>query len=164
MKTTDNCYVAQIGLTKKPNKNDLDPCGPIPFLEVNYMYEALRTARSPLKPPSLIPSAIKAKVAKRYLQNATVGEDFAPCYETPTNSSRVLKKYVWEQQVLSQCYEGADESTVDGPQYWLFTTDFCYLRSKDLFESPSDCKFRQSLLLSLTYIAAALWQREILNQ
>lgn len=140
LKTTDNCYVAQIGLTEKPDKTDLDPCGPIPFLEVNYTYEALAVAKSILKSAPILPSPLKQKLEKRYLQNATVGEDFAPCYVTPANTSRISKQYVWEQQVFSQCYEGSDESTVDGPQFWLFTTDFCYLRSKDLFESPSDCK------------------------
>lgn len=36
VKTTDNCYVAQIHLEEPANKDILDNCGPIGFLQVDY--------------------------------------------------------------------------------------------------------------------------------
>jgi hypothetical protein len=140
MKTTNNCYVPQKHLWSKPDVEDLDWCGPIPLLEManhwneNGTSEIDATAeaqevdkRLPIpEPGDLVPS---------YLINVTVGEDFANCHSEPDASSRIEKRYVFNQEVWLQCI------TERNGTYWSETIDFCYVDSKDFWESPEgDCK------------------------
>ncbi|RAL61783.1 hypothetical protein DID88_002846 [Monilinia fructigena] len=108
LKTTDNCYVAQIGLEEPADKTEIDYCGPVGFLQVNYTAPVGRSA-SPLNPETSHSSLAKhsppsssSDINKRYLLNITVGEDYARCYETPSSSSRLVKRYEWDHGVWVQ--------------------------------------------------------------
>ncbi|CZT47113.1 uncharacterized protein RSE6_07642 [Rhynchosporium secalis] len=183
VKTTDNCYVAQIHLEEPANKAVLDNCGPIGFIQVNYTTNvAVASARKDQLIPASANSKAKVKAAswsrvqqrealaaaeaeagalpapipaplaeasaelhKRYLINITVGEDYAYCHEKTVGTSKVLKKYEFGKEVRMQCYVSTD-STVANESYWYKTTDFCYVREGDFFESLFD---RSQLVRSL---------------
>ena len=141
LKTTDNCYVAQIGLTQKADKSQLDPCGPIPPLSLNSTYEPPEAKLT--SPESLLPATlhkpdqkIDANLQKRYLVNVTVGEDYALCHREPTSNSTVQRRYGWEQELWLQCLERNDDTPDFNETYWSLTTDFCFVRSVDLWQSP----------------------------
>jgi len=142
LKTTDNCYVAQIGLTEKADKNDLDPCGPIPFLEINNTYvepDPEPDAKLATYLPATLhkaPQVADGNLHKRYLVNVTVGEDYALCHREPTSNSTVQRRYRWEQELWLQCLERNDDTPDFNETYWSLTTDFCFVRSVDLWQSP----------------------------
>ena len=81
-----------------------------------------------------------AELHKRYLINITVGEDYAFCHQKPVGTSKVVKKYEFGTGVWMQCYESTD-STIANESYWYKTTDFCYVREVDFFESLFDREF-----------------------
>ncbi|THV54596.1 hypothetical protein BGAL_0023g00040 [Botrytis galanthina] len=145
LKTTDNCYVAQIGLEEPADKSELDYCGPVGFIQVNYTTPEKR-ASSPLNSNenshgSLAkhsPPSSSNDLNKRYLLNITVGEDYAPCYSTPSSASQLVKSYEWDHGVWVQCYVDNLENTNPNETYWYFTTDFCYVREIDFWESLFD--------------------------
>ncbi|KAB8304239.1 hypothetical protein EYC80_003656 [Monilinia laxa] len=66
------------------------------------------------------------------------GEDYARCYETPSSSSRLVKRYEWDHGVWVQCYENNFTNPNPNETYWYFTTDFCYVREVDFWESLFD--------------------------
>ncbi|KAH7319116.1 hypothetical protein BKA65DRAFT_95143 [Rhexocercosporidium sp. MPI-PUGE-AT-0058] len=172
VKTTDNCYIAQIHLEEPADKHILDNCGPIGFLQVNYTdttaapvepderiakpasaqaelrgaswSHVQQRAASPEPEPEALPVPLPAPLAeasaelhKRYLINITVGEDYAFCHKKPVGSSKVVKKYEFGTGVWMQCYEST-ETTIANETYWYKTTDFCYVREVDFFESLFD--------------------------
>ncbi|QSZ37570.1 hypothetical protein DSL72_008668 [Monilinia vaccinii-corymbosi] len=145
LKTTDNCYVAQIGLEEAADKTEIDYCGPVGFLQLNYT-SPVKRAGSPLhlqtsprslakKSPTPSPSH---DLHKRYLLNITVGEDYARCYETPSSSSRLVTSYEWDHGVWVQCYEDSFANPNPNETSWYLTTDFCYVREVDFWESLYD--------------------------
>ena len=142
LKTTDNCYVAQIGLTHKVDKDELDPCGPIPFLEINNTYVSPDSKLTSQQASHLsatlhkTPAAVEGNLQKRYLVNVTVGEDYALCHREPTSNSTVERRYRWEQELWLQCLERNDDTPDFNETYWSLTTDFCFVRSVDLWQSP----------------------------
>lgn len=177
LKTTDNCYIAQIHLEEPANKDILDNCGPIGFLQVNYtdteaapveedeLIQKPASGQADLKgaswsqvkqraaspepepEPEAAPAPIPEPLAeasgelhKRYLINITVGEDYAFCHRTPVGTAKVVKKYEFGTGVRMQCYENTG-STVANETYWYKTTDFCYVREVDFFESLFDREF-----------------------
>ncbi|KAL2063261.1 hypothetical protein VTL71DRAFT_5066 [Oculimacula yallundae] len=172
VKTTDNCYIAQIHLEEPADKETLDNCGPIGFIQVNYTDARVAPAqKNQLIPASAsrkanikgaswsrvqqreasaaaeaeaLPVPIPAPLAeasaqlhKRYLINITVGEDYADCHQKTVGTSKVVKKYEFGSEVRMQCYVSTD-STVANESYWYKTTDFCYVREVDFFESLFD--------------------------
>jgi hypothetical protein len=77
-----------------------------------------------------------------YLINVTVGEDFALCHEEPLTTSPVVKSYPWLTEVFMQCITDNNDPADPNNTYWELTTDFCYVRSVDFFQSPEgDCGF-----------------------
>ncbi|CAD6442170.1 bbbc2ba7-e44e-49d6-960a-c04561a073dc [Sclerotinia trifoliorum] len=144
LKTTDNCYVAQIGLEEPANKAELDYCGPVGFLQLNYTEPAKRSSplnKNKISPPPLTkhsPPSLFHNLNKRYLLNITVGEDYAPCYSTPSSSSDLVRKYEWDQGVWVQCFVSNFVDTNGVETYGYLTTDFCYVREADFWESLFD--------------------------
>lgn len=95
--------------------------------------------------PTRIPMAAKPPTAlsKRYLLNITVGEDYAVCYDCPSSKCDVDKRYKFNHPVYVQCYTDTG-STVSNETYWYLTTDFCYVREGDFWESLFDRMFPSS--------------------
>jgi hypothetical protein len=137
LKTTNNCYVAEKSLYSKPDITYLDNCGPIPYLEWEKHHNENGTSDVDKREPLPIPIEQSAK----YLINVTVGEDWAYCRESPTNTSEIVTKYPYNSEVWLQC-------VVDGggpyDDWWSQTTDFCYVKDTDLWQDPAgDCKVPQ---------------------
>ncbi|PQE33927.1 NLP/P60 protein [Rutstroemia sp. NJR-2017a WRK4] len=141
LKTTDNCYVAQIGLEDPADKSVLDNCGPVGFVQVNYTYPEKVKQRSPSPVP--VPKAEK-ELEKRYLLNITVGEDYAACHSCANTTCEVERRYPFNHEVIVQCYLDAGlpspNSTYE-EAYWYLTTDFCYVRELDFWESLFDREY-----------------------
>jgi hypothetical protein len=55
----------------------------------------------------------------------------------------VLKRYTWNTTITAQCFEDENGSAATGD--WLFTTDFCWVRAQDFWESVSGRKFDSDL-------------------
>ncbi|KAF1977292.1 hypothetical protein BU23DRAFT_452765 [Bimuria novae-zelandiae CBS 107.79] len=129
MKTTNNCYVAQKNLYDKPDITYLDPCGPIPFLEIEKHFNENGTSevdkRSPVRPA--------------YLINVTVGEEYALCHSCPEEKCEVERRYVFNQEVWLQCLVDSNGT------WWSETTDFCYVRNADFWQSPEGDYYRNPL-------------------
>ncbi|TVY41086.1 hypothetical protein LSUB1_G001098 [Lachnellula subtilissima] len=147
IRTTTLCYAAQKGLEHKIDKNSLDNCGPLPSLDVNRTTPSSKPRRAEPLPGRAQPSKSKRKpkpnpalpLQPRYLINVTVGEDYASCHEQPRTSAPVLKKYPWMTQVFLQCLTSPNPDPVNpdtDDTWWELTTDFCYVRSVDFWESP----------------------------
>ncbi|KAF2812368.1 uncharacterized protein BDZ99DRAFT_265425 [Mytilinidion resinicola] len=138
LKTTQNCYVAQIGLAHPANTSALDFCGPIPFLEL--INAANRSGSdspdSPTDPedtdkPAEIPHLLIRSA--NYLINVTVCEDYAYCRSCPHLNCTVERAYEFGTQIWLQCLVA---STAPNETFWSETTDWCFVRSEDLWESP----------------------------
>lgn len=151
-KTTNNCYVSQQGLYEKPDRDSLDYCGPIPLLEIaNHNNENGTSEVNKREPepeaselierdPAPAPveeaprksflSSLLAR-AEKYLIQVTVGEEYAYCRECPKDSCKSQKRYEYNQSVVLQCLVRPENDT-----YWSQTTDFCYMKSSDFWESP----------------------------
>lgn len=100
LKTTQNCYVPRINLKSQPDITYLDPCGPIPPLEIeNHNNENgtsevdKRAEAAPVLPR-----------AAHYLINVTIGEEYSYCRSCPRKDCRVQKVYEFNQEVWLQCY------------------------------------------------------------
>ncbi|CZR55032.1 uncharacterized protein PAC_04918 [Phialocephala subalpina] len=143
LKTSDNCYVAEVGLYEPANKDILDNCGPIGFLQVNWTGSKRDTSRSP-KPitlPSLQtppPPKIGTDLKSHYLANITVGEDNAFCHSCANSTCDVVKKYPYKYEVWVQCYVDNLDATNPNETYWYETTDFCYVHEGDFEQSLFD--------------------------
>jgi hypothetical protein len=144
MKTTNNCYVAQKHLYSKPDITYLDWCGPIPLLETEKHWNENGTSEIDAKSSHSKRDAVQGDKNSKpeveimrpsYLINVTVGEDFAECHAEPSKESPVEKRYVFDEEVWLQCI------TERNGTYWSETIDFCYVDSKDFWQSPEgDCK------------------------
>jgi len=141
LKTTDNCYVNEMGLRDTANKDILDNCGPIGFLQLNNSDYRKResTAPAPITLPNLATSpGTGVDLGSQYLLNITVGEDFANCYSCPnTTTCDEVGRYRYKEEVWVQCYYTAPDA-VPNETYWYETTDFCYVREVDFFQSLFD--------------------------
>lgn len=130
MKTTNNCYVAEKGLYSKPDITYLDNCGPIPFLELANHYSQNRTTEIDKR----------GNASAKYLINVTVGEDYAYCHSCPSTKCNSEKRYKFNEEVWLQCLYEDKNST-----WWSETTDFCYVKNSDFWQSPEgDCEFSGS--------------------
>jgi len=144
LKTTDNCYVNEMGLQDTANKDILDYCGPIGFIQLNdtTIYNKRRSSlpRSPAALPDLAKAPeTRSELSAQYLANITVGEDFANCYSCPNSTTCDLEtRYRFDQEVFVQCYYVAPLGAPENEAYWYETTDFCYVREVDFWQSLFD--------------------------
>lgn len=139
MKTTNNCYVAQKHLYSKPDITYLDWCGPIPLLETEKHWNENGTSEidsESIEERAAVQTSKPDLMAPSYLINVTVGEDFANCHSKPDEKSKIEKRYKFNQEVWLQCI------TERNGTYWSETTDFCYVNSKDFWESPEGDFYR----------------------
>ncbi|TVY30220.1 hypothetical protein LHYA1_G000703 [Lachnellula hyalina] len=145
IRSTSLCYAAQKGLHHNIDKTSLDNCGPLPSLEVNRTTPFSKPRRAEPLPDRAQLSKSKRKpnptlpLQPRYLISVTVGEDYASCHEQPRITAPVIKQYPWMEQVFLQCLTSLDPDPLDpvtDDTWWELTTDFCYVRSVDFWESP----------------------------
>lgn len=127
MKTTNNCYVAQKNLYSKPDITHLDNCGPIPPLE--YEKHNNENGTSEVNKREAAPAS--KPMNAMYLVNVTVGEEYAYCRSCPAEKCKSEKRYEFNQEVWLQCLTRKDPN-----EAWGETTDFCYMKTSDLWESP----------------------------
>jgi len=137
LKTTDNCYVNEQGLQDPANKDILDNCGPIGFIQLNYTTINRKRRASP-SPVALAdrpePRKTGTSLSAKYLVNITVGEDWANCYSSPNSTTGdFVTRYRFDTEVWVQCWTEASDLT-----YWYETTDFCYVREPDFWQSLGD--------------------------
>ncbi|KAJ4371407.1 hypothetical protein N0V83_004624 [Neocucurbitaria cava] len=135
MKTTNNCYVAQKNLYSKPDITYLDPCGPVPFLEIEN--HANENGTSDVNKRAPIPEP--ASFGAQYLINVTVGEEYAYCRSCPQESCDSQKRYRYNQEVWLQCL------TQNNGTWWSETTDFCFVKNSDFWQSPEGDYYRNPL-------------------
>lgn len=70
-----------------------------------------------------------------YLINVTVGEEYAYCRSCAKDSCKTEKTYEFNDEVWLQCLTNSNGT------WWSETTDFCYMKNSDFWESPEgDCK------------------------
>ncbi|KAF2837751.1 hypothetical protein M501DRAFT_138052 [Patellaria atrata CBS 101060] len=150
-KTTANCYVSRTGLQSTRNLDNLEDCGPIPFLEykmrlpdpepttteTSFPTATPEMKRHAMEAVKLSREAIKAHrdwLDRRWLYNTTAGEDYVACRKDMANNSRIVKFYEWAEQIVPQCgtYISNGEHTLEN--ILLLTTDFCYV--KDIYTDP----------------------------
>lgn len=127
-----------MGLQDPANKDILDNCGPIGFLQLNYTTTDRK--RSLLPSPVALdrpnPPKTGNSFSAKYLTNITVGEDFANCYSSPNaTTGDLVTRYRFNQEVWVQCWVEASDTTA-----WYETIDFCYVREVDFWQSLYDCK------------------------
>jgi hypothetical protein len=134
LKTTNNCYVARKNLYSKPDITYLDNCGPVPLLQPLEHNNENGTSDVNKREPEPLPTP--SSMAAMYLVNVTVGEDFANCRSCPEEKCELEKRYVFNQEVWLQCIIYNSNQT-----WWSQTTDFCYVKNADFWESPEgDCE------------------------
>jgi len=113
MKTTNNCYVAQANLYSKPDTASLDPCGPVPLLEIaNHNNE---NGTSDVNKRDVYPGL--AERAARYLVSLTIGEEYSNCRSCADTPCSVEKVYEFNQTVVMQCLVETNETV-----WWSLTT------------------------------------------
>ena len=118
VKTTNNCYVAQKNLYSKPDITYLDPCGPVPLLEIlvhnneNGTSEVNKRDADPEPLPELVDRGAM------YLVNVTVGEEYAYCRTCAQDSCKSKKRYEFNQEVWLQCITRGVNETM----WWSETT------------------------------------------
>jgi hypothetical protein len=138
-------------MTHAATKSTLDNCGPIPFLQINQTgnidpdnkRSAPLSPKSPSPIPDHVPDPLPSPnpiLEKRYLVNFTVGEDYAYCHSCANSSCPTVKKYPWDTSVWLQCYVNTG-ATNENETYWMETTDFCWVREVDFWESLFDREF-----------------------
>jgi hypothetical protein len=100
MKTTNNCYVAQKNLYSKPDISNLDPCGPVPLLEIadHNNENGTSEVNKRDKGPRLI-SELEER-ATHYLENVTIGEEYSYCRSCADDPCNIEKTYEFNQEVL----------------------------------------------------------------
>lgn len=107
---------------------------PAPEAEAEVEAEAEAALAPPLPAPLAESSA---GLHKRFLINITVGEEYSACHEKPVGTSKVLKQYEFGEEVWMQCFEDVD-TPIANETYWYKTTDFCFVREVEYFESLFD--------------------------
>src|SRR6185437_14776061 len=95
----------------------------------------------PLPDQATAPPATGIDLGAQYLVNLTVGEDYANCYSCPNATTCDLQqRYKFNQEVWVQSYSEV-ENVPTNDTWWYETTDFCYVREVDFWQSLGDCKF-----------------------
>ncbi|KAF2643619.1 hypothetical protein P280DRAFT_394935 [Massarina eburnea CBS 473.64] len=140
LKTTNNCYVAEIGLYQKPDKTYLDNCGPIPLLEIEKHWNENGTSEVNKRDPHASPNPVPSTLGTQYLINVTVGEDVANCRSCPDEKCGIQERYTFNEEVWLQCLATGTNGT-----WWSETIDFCYVKNSDFWESPEGDYYRNPL-------------------
>jgi hypothetical protein len=149
LKTTNNCYVARKNLYSKPDLAKLDDCGPVPFLEIanhnneNGTSDVNKRSPSPAPVPVPIPERA-ADFNAMYLVNVTVGEEYAYCRSCANTTCKTEVTYEFDNEVWVQCIQNTNNRPGDvGPsEYWVLTTDFCYVKNSDFWQDPAHDNYR----------------------
>jgi hypothetical protein len=47
-----------------------------------------------------------------------------------------VRKYKWNTNATAQCFEDQNSYPVTPQGSWMLTTDFCWVREQDFWESP----------------------------
>lgn len=134
LKTTNNCYVARKNLYSKPDITYLDNCGPIPLLEPEKHNNENGTSDNNKRETA---SRINS-MGVMYLINVTVGEEYAYCRSCPEEKCESEKLYEFDQEVWLQCVTNNNPNGT----WWSQTTDFCYVKNSDFWESPEGDYYR----------------------
>jgi hypothetical protein len=117
MKTTNNCYVAQQNLYSKPDMTYLDPCGPIPLLEIANHYNENGTSDVDKREIHSKELPNLDDRAARYLVSLTIGEEYSYCRSCADTPCSVEKTYEYNQTVVMQCLVETAETV-----WWSLTT------------------------------------------
>ncbi|KAF2659893.1 hypothetical protein K491DRAFT_590251 [Lophiostoma macrostomum CBS 122681] len=134
-KTANNCYVAETGFHSSPERISLDNCGPIPYLELEKHFNENGTSDIDRRAP--LPQPIEDGV--KYLINVTVGEDHAYCRKCAEESCRIQEAYPFNSWVVLQCLVETNGT------WWSESTDFCYVKNSDFWESPEGDNYKMPL-------------------
>lgn len=142
LKTSNNCYVAQKNLYSKPDLAKLDNCGPIPFLEDLWHNNENGTSDNNKRSPSAAPlpeplPKKEADMSVMYLINVTVGEEYAYCRSCTQDTCAVQRTYEFNDEVWLQCI-----TQKNATGWWSQTTDFCYIKNTDFWQSPEGDYYR----------------------
>jgi hypothetical protein len=117
MKTTNNCYVAQKNLYSKPDITYLDPCGPVPFLEIANHNNENGTSEVNKRDAASKSVLELDERAAHYLENVTIGEEYSYCRSCADDPCKVEKTYEFNQEVWIQCLVNTNQTT-----WWSLTT------------------------------------------
>lgn len=154
VKSTDNCYVSETGLAFPANRFLLANCGVIGFLQANYTGDndggsvarigkaSKVVPRSANSDPADIPlpkPLQETAISSNFLINLTVGNDFADCRTCANVTCDLQQVYRFNHTVLAQCYEETMSSNPN-ETYWYETTDFCFVKTVDFWQSLDDGK------------------------
>jgi hypothetical protein len=118
-------------------------------LQVNYTYTPPEKVKQRSASPAPV-ATVEKELEKRYLLNITVGEDYAACHSCPNTTCEVERRYPFNHGVIVQCDVDAGLPYPNATYeyaYWYLTTDFCYVREVDFWESLFD---REYFLLGVT--------------
>ena len=166
LKTTDNCFVSETGLNDLASDLSVENCGAIGFLQVNYtlstsdnetetgavarigkVSKVAKRSPNPEPAPIALPEPMKETAfSANYLINLTVGEDYAYCYTCANSTCDVQQKYGFNHTVLMQCYKETN-STNPNETAWYETTDFCWVREVDFWESLYDRELNSTIVV-----------------
>lgn len=86
----------------------------------------------PVPVPIPVPES-QGDFSVKYLVNFTIGEEYAYCHTCANTTCPTKTTYEFDQEVWLQCYEY--DNNLDS---WLLTTDFCYVKETDFWQSPGD--------------------------
>ncbi|KAF2706158.1 hypothetical protein K504DRAFT_438186 [Pleomassaria siparia CBS 279.74] len=162
LKTTQNCYIALKPLVSSPDLTSLQNCGPIPFLETLFHSNDTTTTQDPdpdhdnvaapalpLQINTLTPLLPRSKPTATYLINVTIGTDHAACRSCARETCEVERVYELDTEVWLQCLvaeeTGGGGNVTGTTTWWSETSDFCYVRDDDFWESPEGDYYRMPL-------------------
>lgn len=100
---------------------------------------------APIPIASPDPDPVPGALAPNYLINVTVGEDWAYCRSCPNPKCKWVERYPFNASVILQCLVDPSEATNN--TYWALSTDWCYVRNEDFWESMTgDCECSNNFL------------------
>ena len=149
VKTSDNCYVSETGLLYPADRFILANCGPIGFLQTNYtgdndiastarIGKAGKSSKAIARSTVPLPEPLQeTETNGNFLINLTVGSDFADCRSCANITCGIQERFYFNQTVLAQCYQQTT-STNPNETYWYETTDFCFMKTVDFWQSLDD--------------------------
>ncbi|PKS12549.1 hypothetical protein jhhlp_000757 [Lomentospora prolificans] len=148
-KTTDNCYVSGSGLWEAPDQSKLENCGP------SFGPQVQKPPNIPVDKPTRASEeeqpAEDSTLAKRWLAEALIGEEYSYCRTCPSavnTTCETVKTYEYNQTVITQCVAGNKEGR------WMLTTDWCYVNATEFWNPPGDNEWGRRLLGSVASAAS----------
>ncbi|OCK81538.1 hypothetical protein K432DRAFT_281461, partial [Lepidopterella palustris CBS 459.81] len=112
LKTSFDCYVAQIDLARPVHQQSLDNCSPAPFLEL----------KQPSDCPGFLSQRLKTQPTKI---NVTVSAVSASSRICPTGACSVTAQYEFGTEIWQQCLILGSSNF---EMIWSQTTEFCYVK------------------------------------